>query len=295
MKSLPKIDAHHHLWDLDNNPYPWLQGPMTPRNYGDYSEIRRNYLYDDFKRDSEPHNVRKSVHVQANWDSADPVGETRWVQQVADKHDVAQAIVAHADLSAPDVEETLRAHCEFGNMRGIRQIIGHTDDPDCARPNPACSPDFRRGYALLERFGLSFDLQAYARQVADFLQVAEHHPEVSVIVCHTGFPYHRDEAGLAAWREAMASLASLPNAFAKLSGPAMVMPDWTVQSFGPFVHETIELFGPSRCMFASNLPPDRLSKSYDEIFESFYVWAADYTEQERAQLFHDTAERAYRI
>ena len=25
------IDAHHHLWDLETNRYPWLQTPLPPQ------------------------------------------------------------------------------------------------------------------------------------------------------------------------------------------------------------------------------------------------------------------------
>jgi predicted TIM-barrel fold metal-dependent hydrolase len=75
----------------------------------------------------------------------------------------------------------------------------------------------------------------------------------------------------------------------------MVMPDWTVKRFAPFVHETIEMFGPSRCMFASNVPPDALRKTYEQIFEGFYAFAARYSPDEQKQMFYDTAARVYRI
>jgi len=94
IRSLPKIDAHHHLWDLENNHYPWLVEAGGPRMYGDYDAMRKNYLIDDFLADSAPHRVVKSVHVQANWNHDDPVGETRWCQSVADVHGFPHGIVA---------------------------------------------------------------------------------------------------------------------------------------------------------------------------------------------------------
>ena len=93
----------------------------------------------------------------------------------------------------------------------------------------------------------------------------------------------------------MRRLADLPQAHAKLSGPGMVMIDWTVESFAPFIHETIDMFGPSRCMFASNVPPDALYKTYDQIYSGFYQWAVRYSADEQRQMFHDTATRFYRI
>ncbi len=78
------IDAHQHFWDLDSNPYPWLQDPEPiPFRYGDYSALRRNYLPADYERDIAPYRIVKSVHVEAEWDRADPVAETRWLEDLA--------------------------------------------------------------------------------------------------------------------------------------------------------------------------------------------------------------------
>ena len=298
LRSLPKIDAHHHLWDLEHNDYPWLRESDGPRMYGDYRAMCKNYLVADFLADSAPHAVVKSVHVQANWNSDDPVGETRWCQSVADAHGFPHAIVAYANLAKADVEDLLAAHRESPNVRGIRHILGHTDDPELKRPDRPDyprDPAWERGYALLAKYDLSFDLQAFPGQMAAVTEVAARHQDVPLIVCHTGFPWDRSPAGLALWRSAMRALADLPHTWAKLSGPGMVMPDWTVEQFAPFIHETIDLFGPSRCMFASNVPPDALRKTYDQILEGFYGFAAAYSADEQKKMFHDTAARVYKI
>ena len=298
LRSLPKIDAHHHLWDLEHNDYPWLRESDGPRMYGDYRAMCKNYLVADFLADSAPHAVVKSVHVQANWNCDDPVGETRWCQSVADAHGFPHAIVAYANLAQADVENLLAAHRESPNVRGIRHILGHTDDPELKRPDRPDyprDPAWERGYALLAKYDLSFDLQAFPGQMAAVTEVAARHQDVPLIVCHTGFPWDRSPAGLALWRSAMRGLADLPHTWAKLSGPGMVMPDWTVEQFAPFIHETIDLFGPSRCMFASNVPPDALRKTYDQILEGFYAFAAAYSADEQKKMFHDTAARVYKI
>ena len=103
--------------------------------------------------------------------------------------------------------------------------------------------------------------------------LAEAHPEIPVVVCHTGFPYDRSEPGIAQWHAGMRALARLPHCHAKLSGPCMVMRDWTVERFAPFFHETVDVFGPERCMFASNVPPDSLAKPFDAIYEDFTLGA----------------------
>ncbi len=59
------VDAHHHIWRQAD--LPWLLGPMQPRIFGPYEEIKRDYLIDEFLGDVKGSGVVKSVYVQANW------------------------------------------------------------------------------------------------------------------------------------------------------------------------------------------------------------------------------------
>ncbi|MDX1433502.1 MAG: amidohydrolase, partial [Gammaproteobacteria bacterium] len=87
LRTIPIVDAHHHLWDLERNYYPWLCDRINPHFFlGDYAAIRRSYLPADYRRDAAGHNVVATVHVDAEWDRADQVGETRWLSGVADEH-----------------------------------------------------------------------------------------------------------------------------------------------------------------------------------------------------------------
>ena len=43
-----RIDAHHHLWDLEKVNYPWLMAKGERRFFGDPSRIQRNYLWREF-------------------------------------------------------------------------------------------------------------------------------------------------------------------------------------------------------------------------------------------------------
>ncbi len=298
LRAMPKVDPHHHLWDLSMGKHAWLVPPVSPRMYGDHTPICRDYLVQDFLADCRAQNVVRSVHVQANWNPDDAVGETRWVQSVADAHGFPHGIVAYADLAAPNLDDMLEAHLESANVRGIRQILGHTDDPGLARrdrPDHLADPAWARGYARLAHFGLSFDLQVFPAQMPAAAALAARHPDVPLVLVHTGFPFDRSPQGIACWEAGMDALAALPHAFVKLSGPGMVMPDWTVERFGRFIHGAIDRFGPERCMFASNVPPDAIARSHAEIYAGFYRWAARYGEAEQRRMFHDTACEVYRI
>jgi predicted TIM-barrel fold metal-dependent hydrolase len=300
------IDAHHHLWDLEKFRYPWLVEPVD-HFAGDYGIIRRSYRIADFLADAagleaEGLKLVKSVHLQAELDHGeDPATETAWLQSVADdpaSRGLPQAIVAYADLAAPDIEAVLARHGRHPNLRGIRQILNHGSEPQhraVERGDLMGDEAWRRGFALLEKYGLSFDLQIWPWQMEAAAALARDFPATAIILNHTGMPLHRDAAGLEIWRRGMARLAAQENVAVKISGLGMFERDWTTESIRPFVEETIEIFGAGRAMFASNFPVDKLAGSYRRIWRSFVAITAGLPDRDRRGLFHDNAERVYRI
>ena len=295
------IDPHHHLWDLDRLHYPWLAEPVE-HIVGDYAAIRRSYRVADFLKDAKRQDLARTVHVQAEFDHHnDPVKETAWLQSVADdpaSRGFPHGIVAYADLCARDVEDLLARHRQYPNMRGIRQMLNHAPEARLCfveRGDLMRDTQWRAGFALLEKFDLSFDLHLWPWQMEDAAALARDFPDIQIILNHTGMPIHRDEAGLERWRHGMRALAESPNVAAKLSGLGMLDHSWTSASIRPFVIETIGLFGHERCMFASNFPVDKLTSTYDELWKSFAEIAAAFSEAERHKLFHDNAARYYRL
>jgi predicted TIM-barrel fold metal-dependent hydrolase len=71
--------------------------------------------------------------------------------------------------------------------------------------------------------------------------------------------------------------------------------NWTLESIRPFVLQTIEAFGVSRCMFASNFPVDKLFSDFDTLYAAFHEITAPFSFEERRMLFHDNAARYYRL
>ena len=94
MDDFPIIDPHHHLWDLEQHRYPWLQDEVKPAAFGDYTALRKSYLLEDFLADARNQNVVKSVHLDVGFDPADPAGETRWLQGLADRHGFPHGIAS---------------------------------------------------------------------------------------------------------------------------------------------------------------------------------------------------------
>jgi predicted TIM-barrel fold metal-dependent hydrolase len=295
----PIIDPHMHLWDLERHYYAWLQDVPLPNNPGgDMTSIAyRSYGLDDYLADTAGWNIVQTVHVECGLPPKDQLSETDWLQGIADSRGVVAGIVAGACLDDTGVEALLEAHAARPNVRGIRQI-------GCWHADPAktygdrdllLDPQWRAGYALLAKHGLSFDLQLYPSQMTTAAALAAANPDVPVIVNHAGMPTDRDATGLTAWREGLALLAERPNVSCKISGLAMIDRTWTIDSLRPFILQVIETFGPERCMLASNFPVERVHGSFDAFYQAYDTITAEFGEAERALLFGGTASRIYRL
>jgi predicted TIM-barrel fold metal-dependent hydrolase len=297
--ALPVIDAHHHIWDPVANYHPWLRDePMIPFRYGDYSSIRRPYLAADYRRDWVGLNVVGSVYVETEWDPVDPIGETRWVHAIAARDGLPNAVVAQAWLDHDDAAAVLAAQAAFPLVRSIRHKPKASPVRADARRGQPGSMDcdrWRRGFAHLERLGLHFDLQTPWWHFDAACALAGDFPATTIIINHTGLPSDRSAEGLDGWRRAMTKLAGHTNVVLKISGLGVAGQTWTPALSGRIVRDAIAIFGPARCMFASNFPVDSLVATFAQIFDGFDVITAGYLDTDRRALFHDTAARVYRL
>jgi predicted TIM-barrel fold metal-dependent hydrolase len=292
------VDPHQHFWDLGRNYYPWLSDRPIVFRYGDYGALKRNYLPADYLADAAPIRVLKTVHVEAEWDRADPVGETRWLEALAARSGLPTAIVAHARLDAEDAEAVLAAQAASPLLRGIRHKPSAAPSPGEARrgaPGSMDDPRWRRGFAALARLGLAFDLQTPWWHLAAARELARDFPATTIVLDHTGLPVDRSPEGLAGWRRGLETLADCPNAVLKISGLGRAGQPWTVEANGPIIRDAIAIFGAGRAMFASNFPVDKLAGSFADIYGGFQAVVAARAEAERRMLFRENAERVYRL
>lgn len=297
--AFPIVDPHQHFWDPGRNYYPWLcdAEPIAFR-YGDYASLRHPYLPSDYRADAGRHHIVKTVHVEAEWDRRDPVGETRWLEDLAAAQGLPSACIAHARLDAPDAAAVLAAQAANPLVRGIRHKPSAAASPGDARrraPGSMDDPHWRAGYALLARHRLSFDLQTPWWHLDAAADLACDFPETQIVINHAGLPCDRSAEGLAAWRTVLARAAEAPNIAIKISGLGVPGQAWTVAANGQIIREAIAIFGTERAMFASNYPVDSLVGSFDAIFSGFRAAVADRSPAEQRRLFHDNAVRIYRL
>lgn len=297
MTDLPIIDAHHHFWDVPANYHPWLcDEPMIPFRYGSYASIRKPFMPEDYFTHSAGHNVVGTVTMEGEWDPSDPVGESLWMQSVHDRYGFPQGHVAQAWLDADDVEEVLAAQSGVPVVRGVRHKPRSAASPREVEPGVPGSmgdPKWRRGYALLSRYGLRFDLQTPWWHLREAVDLAEAFPETLIVLDHAGLPADRSPDGLNGWRAAMRALAEVPGVTVKISGIGLRSRPWRLEDNEPIILDIIEFFGTDRCLFASNFPVDGLCGSFDTIIGGYRAAVADFDVDDQRKLFHDNAKRIY--
>ena len=319
---LPICDPHHHNWDLRTDRVP-------------YHRYLLHELIDDIHCGHNVRStvfVEAGAMYRADGpEEMRSVGEVEFVQGLAaasasglyGSSRVAAGIVGRADLDLGDrVEPVLEAlqAASPNRFRGIRHSVTwhpHAAFATVGRSNKKGqleSSIYRMGARVLSRMGLSLEAWLYFPQLPELAEFAKAVPDLTIILNHIGGllgvgPYanRRDEV-LANWRSGIAAVAECPNINVKLGGMGMphVGFDWhtrekpigseeLAESMSPYMQYCIETFGPDRCMFESNFPVDKVSFSYNVMYNAFKRLSSGYSDSERAALFHDTAARAYRL
>jgi predicted TIM-barrel fold metal-dependent hydrolase len=281
------------------------------------------------------HNVRSTVFIEtrAMYRPDGPadtrsVGEVEFVQGLAAASAsglygptrAAAAIIGNANLglgtAVGPVLDALQA-ASPNRFRGVRNSAAWDPHPEVenrAEQGLLGSEQFREGARTLAARGLSLDTTLYFPQLPELADFANAVPELTIVLNHIGGLYRvgpyggRDDEVLADWRNGIAAVARCSNIFLKLGGVGQPRYgfDWyswerpigseeLAGNLGPLLDYCIQQFGPDRCMFESNFPPDKVSYSYNVLFNAFKRLSKGYSAAERAALFHDTATRAYRI
>lgn len=298
---LPIVDAHHHFWDVQHNPHPWLtETPRISFRYGEYESICRNFLPDDYAAACGDHRVLRHVVMEGEWTAADPAGEAQWMVALAQSTGKPHAMAAQIWLDRDDVDALLAVYRQ-APLAGFVRSVRHK--PRCqpreqyrsnwSEPGSMRCPRWRDGYSRLAGANLMFELQAPWWHLAEAAELARDFPETPLILNHAGLPGARDSETLALWRAAMAQLACYPNVVVKFSGLGVRGQAWTPEQQAPILAALLADFGAQRCLFASNHPVDAIVVGLADLWSGFKLLTRHFAPEQRLQLFCDNAVRLY--
>ncbi|NCG35238.1 MAG: amidohydrolase family protein [Dehalococcoidales bacterium] len=318
---LPICDPHHHYWDLrvERTPYGRyllheLLNDINDHNITSTVFIEARAMY--------------SADLEKNYR---PVGEVEFVEGLSaasasgiyGKSRASASIIGHANLNLGNkVEPILESLLEASPRRfkGIRHIVAWDDDkkvdsiPVYNLEEQMSTKNFIDGAKVLSKMGLSFDSWMYFHQLPQLLNLAKEVPDLPIIVDHIGGILligeyaNKKEEILKIWEKNISDLSECPNVEIKLGGLGMPITghDWHLRNtpvgseelanqMKYYLDYCIEKFGPQRGMFESNFPVDKVSFSYNVLYNAFKRYSKNYSKSERAAMFHDNAIRFYKV
>lgn len=278
---MTRVDAHHHVWNLDVRDEPWISGPaMAP--------IRRNFDLDELRPHASAAGVTTTVLVQ----TLSSMAESRDFLALAAADDLVGAVTGWVDLTAPSVADDLAALAAApggGYLRAIRHQVH--DEPDV---DWIARADVRRGLAAVRDAGLSYELLLFPEHLGVSAATVADFPDLAFVLDHCAKP--RIAAGeLEGWASGLRELAALPNVTCKLSGLVTEADwaTWSVQDLRPYVDVVLDAFGPDRVMFGSDWPVSLLASPYADWVDAAEQLTKQLTASERDAIFGGTARRVY--
>jgi L-fuconolactonase len=271
------IDTHQHFWRYRAEEYPWITDPL--------GALRRDFLPADLEPRLRQAGFDRCIAVQAR----SSVRETEWLLDLAETHPFIAGVVGWVDLCRDDVDTDLAALACRPQLVGIRHVV--QDEPD---DRFLLRPDFCRGIARLEGFGLVYDLLIFPRHLPVAIEFAARFPAQPFVLDHLGKPEIRSRR-LDSWVRDLRRLARFPHVCAKISG-LVTEADWKTWQPGDldrYIQSAYDCFGPERLMVGSDWPVCTLAAGYEQTMGVVSDFVARLPAAEREAILDGNAERVY--
>jgi len=272
-----KLDSHQHFWKYSDAEYGWI----------DDNALRRDFLPDDLHKELKSAGIDGSVSVQAR----QTTGETDWLLSLAEQYSFLKGVVGWVPLTSPSVEGDIEKYASRKKLKAIRHVVqDEKDDRFILRP------DFNSGVALLDKYGLAYDILIFERHLPNAIQFVDRHPKQRFILDHIAKPRIR-EGVVAPWRDNLREMAKRPNVWCKVSGVVTEADHkkWTEAQVRFYIDAAIDAFTPKRIMFGTDWPVCTTATTYKNWTELMHRATKNLSPSERDSIFGGAAAAAYRI
>jgi L-fuconolactonase len=272
------IDAHHHLWRYSSTEYQWIDDRMAA--------LRRDFLPAELIDELANAGIDGAVTVQAR----QTIEETQWLLELAGRHKEILGVVGWAPITSPNFENSLEALAADHKLVGLRHVVQ-------AEPQGFLDgADFNRGIRAMRETGLVYDLLVIEHQLAEAIRFVDRHPQQIFVLDHIAKP--KIAAGeIEPWRTCMQELSKRTNVCCKVSG--IVTEDswshWSIESLRPYLDTVVNAFGANRLLAGSDWPVCLVATGYTQWWQILRNYFADFSDDERADIFGATATRIYNL
>ncbi|GGN20089.1 amidohydrolase family protein [Streptomyces fuscichromogenes] len=284
---LPLVDAHHHVWNLDHRPQPWLHEPG-------HEPIRRTFALDDLRASATRAVAGRRLAGTVLVQCVTSLDETREFLALADTDPLVGAVVGWADLTSPaigNVLDELRAGPGGGWLRAVRHLVQGEPDPGWLQ-----RPSVERGLRAVAERGLGYDVLIRDHQFNQAVGLAERVPELPLVLDHSGKPPIA-KGELADWERDVRRLAAHPQVRCKVSGLVTEADHrtWTTDDIRPVWDILLAAFGADRLMFGSDWPVCVLAGGWNHWAATVEELLAGCSPAETSAVLAGTATGFYRL
>lgn len=274
-----RIDSHQHFWIYNQKEYGWIDDSMAA--------IRRDFLPRDLKPELAANGFTGSVAVQTR----QTLEETRWLLELAEENPWIAGVVGWADLQSPNIRSQLKQLARNSKLVGLRHIVqSEPDDRFLLRP------DFLRGIAALEEFGLAYDILIYTKHLPVAAEFVRRFPQQRFVLDHLAKPPIKSR-NLTLWSQGIRRLAESPNVFCKLSGLVTEADwrSWQPEHIIPCLDVAFESFGPDRLMVGSDWPVCLVAAQYSRVMNLVKEYIRSKSAEEQAGILGGNAQKVWHL
>jgi len=265
------IDSHRHFWHYTDAEFGWIED----------DPLRRDFLPGDCAA------FDSCVAVEAR----QCVDETKWLLDLAARHDFIKGVVGWLPIASDDFAEALEEFSAAKDAKNAKFVaLRHVvqDEPD---DGFILRPDFVRGVRTLLSKGFAYDILVFERHLPNVVKFVDSLPcDARLVLDHLGKP--RD---FASWKRLVCELAKRENVYCKLSGLVTETRDSRCEALLPYLDAALEAFGSSRLMFGSDWPVVTAHMEYGDwkgVVESF---VSRLSQSEHESVMGGNARRFYKL
>lgn len=247
--------------------------------------LKKDFLPESFRAVLTQNGVDGTVAVQADQTET----ETMFLLELANQFDYIKGVVGWVDLRSEQLDERLEYYSGFVKLKGFRHVV--QDEPD---DHFMLGARFQRGLSLLSKYGFTYDILIYPRQLEAAYRTILNFPEQRFVIDHIAKPEITKGENLY-WKKWMKKISRADNVFCKLSGMVTEAKwyGWKYSDFIPYLDAVFESFGADRLMFGSDYPVCLLAAEYNHVKGILSNYIDTLGPEDRRKIWSENAMKFY--